>query len=328
MSIDLACRSLPQFRHTKLCANRHSSTDLLKDEFLDVPVRHITDVLKQHITLYKTYIVLEEQVRNYKRIANNRFSKIGKARIKRGTELILIERGSQIPKELHAAKKKMEGEMAKRRKAVETEQAEVANRKHAEDTKQMGECACCFDDVPLNRMIFCSGDTTHFYCLECPKRQIETQMGQSKCRPSCFGVDDCNGTFTRKDLQKVLSERTFERLEHMQQLQDLAAAGLDFLSECPFCDFKMECLPVEVDKEFRCQNTKCGKTSCRLCEKETHIPLTCKEADKDGQLTLRHIVEEAMSAALIRQCNRCKHPFVKDFGCNKMTCSHCRNVQW
>jgi TRIAD3 protein (E3 ubiquitin-protein ligase RNF216) len=202
------------------------------------------------------------------------------------------------------------------------------NLQYAQSNDQMGECACCFDDVPLNRMIFCNGGTTHSYCLECPKRQIETQMGLSNCRPKCFGVDNCEGTFTRKDLQKVLSDKTFERLEHMQQLEDLAAAGLDFLSECPFCDFKMECPPVEVDKEFRCQNKKCAKTSCRLCEKETHIPLTCKEAEKEGQITLRHIVEEAMSAALIRQCNRCKHPFVKDYGCNKMTCSHCRNVQW
>ena len=193
---------------------------------------------------------------------------------------------------------------------------------------EMGECVCCFDDVPLNRMISCNGDIIHFYCVNCPRQQIETQMGQSRCRHKCFGVDDCNGTFTRRQLQQVLSDTTFERLEHMQQREDLEAAGLDFLSECPFCDFRMECLPVEVDKEFRCENPKCGKTSCRICEKESHIPLSCEESKKDGQITLRHIVEEAMSAALIRHCNKCKHPFIKELGCNKMTCTHCRNVQW
>jgi TRIAD3 protein (E3 ubiquitin-protein ligase RNF216) len=35
-----------------------------------------------------------------------------------------------------------------------------------------------------------------------------------------------------------------------------------------------------------------------------------------------------MSAALIRHCNKCKHPFIKEQGCNKMTCTHCRNLQW
>ncbi|KAH8730998.1 hypothetical protein GQ44DRAFT_370135 [Phaeosphaeriaceae sp. PMI808] len=300
---------------------------LLKDEFVTVPVRHITAVLKEQKTLFKAYILLETQVRNHKHIAKAFYRGLQHARIKRGIELILVEKGSKLPKELHAARKKAEGERAKRHKAEQAQQAEKENLRQAQKNKEMGECVCCCDDVPLNRMIACNGDTTHFYCQECPKRQIETQMGQSKCRPNCFGVDDCNGTFTRKQLQQVLSDRTFERLEHMQQQQDLAAAGLDFLSECPFCDFKMECPPVKVDKEFRCQNKKCERTSCRLCDKKTHIPLTCEEAAKNGQLTLRHIVEEAMSAALIRQCNSCKHPFVKELGCNKMTCSHCSNVQ-
>lgn len=277
--------------------------------------------------MFKSYLVLDNQVRNYGRIANQ-FSNNRKARLKKGAELELIERGSQLPKELQMAKQKVENEMAKRRKAEEAEQAEVKNLEDAQRNGLMGECACCFDDVPLNRMVSCSGVTTHSYCMECPKRQIETQMGMSNCRPACFGVDNCDGTFSRKDLQLVLGMKTFDRLEHLQQQQDLAAAGLDFLSECPFCDFKMECLPVDVDKEFRCQNPKCRKISCRLCDKETHIPLSCEEASKDGQITLRHIVEEAMSAALIRQCNKCKHPFIKEHGCNKMSCSHCRNLQW
>ncbi|KAF1840803.1 uncharacterized protein K460DRAFT_294389 [Cucurbitaria berberidis CBS 394.84] len=302
------------------------ASDLLKDEFLSVPIRHITNVLALNKTLFKAYGVLEEQVRNYRRVASP-FTITGKSRIKRDFEHKLIERGSQLPKELNAARKKIEIEAAKRRKADEAEQAEEANLQQAQMNNEMGECACCFNDVPLNRMISCNGDTVHFYCSNCPRQQIETQMGQSRYRPKCFGVDDCNGTFSRRFLQQVLSEKTFERLEHMQQLEDLKAAGLDFLSECPFCDFRMECPPVEIDKEFRCQNTKCGKTSCRLCQKDSHIPISCEEAKKDGQLTLRHIVEEAMSAALIRQCNNCKHPFIKDFGCNKMTCTHCKNLQ-
>lgn len=177
-------------------------------------------------------------------------------------------------------------------------------------------------------MISCSGKDLHLFCMECPKQYIETEIGQGKCRPVCIASTDCKGTFSRAQLQQVLDQKTFDRLEHLQQQQDLAAAGLDFLSECPFCDYKQECPPVEVDKEFRCQNAKCGKTSCRLCDKETHIPLSCEEAKKDDKITLRHVVEEAMSAALIRKCNKCQQPFVKDYGCNKMSCTNCGNKQW
>jgi TRIAD3 protein (E3 ubiquitin-protein ligase RNF216) len=75
-------------------------------------VRHIKAVLKAHKTLYKAFGVLDEQVRNYGRIAKT-YSKIGNARYKRGIELQLIEQGSQLPKELHAAKKKVEKEAGK-----------------------------------------------------------------------------------------------------------------------------------------------------------------------------------------------------------------------
>lgn len=36
-----------------------------------------------------------------------------------------------------------------------------------------------------------------------------------------------------------------------------------------------------------------------------------------------------MSAAMIRKCNKCQTPFIKEEGCNKMTCTRngCHNIQ-
>ena len=50
------------------------------------------------------------------------------------------------------------------------------------------------------------------------------------------------------------------------------------------------------------------------------------EYQSENTLTSRHAVEEAMSEALIRRCNVCGQAFVKDGGCNQMTCS-CGNSQ-
>jgi hypothetical protein len=47
---------------------------------------------------------------------------------------------------------------------------------------------------------------------------------------------------------------------------------------------------------------------------------------KDKTLSAKHAVEEAMTEALISKCNRCRRAFLKDEGCNKMTCS-CGNKQ-
>lgn len=88
-----------------------SSADLLKDEFPRIPEKHIISTLRQQKTLFKTYILLEKQLRNYRSFS--RFVKTPRPRNKRGVELVMIERGSQLPKELRAAKQKVEQEGGK-----------------------------------------------------------------------------------------------------------------------------------------------------------------------------------------------------------------------
>jgi E3 ubiquitin-protein ligase RNF216 len=106
-------------------------------------------------------------------------------------------------------------------------------------------------------------------------------------------------------------------------------AGIENLASCPFCPYAAEYPPVEIDKEFRCKAPDCEMVSCRLCNLESHIPKSCQESAKDIGLSVRRQIEEAMSEALIRKCNKCGTPFVKEEGCNKMTCTRngCHNVQ-
>ena len=70
-----------------------------------------------------------------------------------------------------------------------------------------------------------------------------------------------------------------------------------------------------------CKNLYCGRISCTKCNqcwKPLHV---CYEAEQNS---LRTTVELAMSQALIRTCPRCKVRFVKEMGCNKMTCPTCK----
>ncbi|KAF2735468.1 hypothetical protein EJ04DRAFT_434943 [Polyplosphaeria fusca] len=302
--------------------------ELLKDRYIDIPVRHLEKTLRHDKTLWTTVLTIEEQLLNYNRKPRP-FSKISRARAFRHSEAELrnsrFDQGLLI-QELDAVRKRVEMDRAKRRKIEEAKRAEEMNLMQAQVNGEMNECLCCYDEFPSNRMTYCDGDVLHFLCLTCASKAVEAEMSLGRCRPSCFADTACHGTYNRRQLMEFLDEGSFERLERMQQQEDLIAAGLD-LDECPFCDFKMQCPPLSIDKEFRCLNPGCRKISCRMCQKESHIPKSCAEAKKEANFTVRHQVEEAMTDALIRKCNQCKNPFVKESGCNKMRCSKCNNLQ-
>ncbi|EUC63018.1 serine carboxypeptidase, partial [Rhizoctonia solani AG-3 Rhs1AP] len=57
-----------------------------------------------------------------------------------------------------------------------------------------------------------------------------------------------------------------------------------------------------------------------------HLPKSCEEAEKDKALDGRHAIEEAMTKALMRNCPNCNQNFVKESGCNKMTCPKCGSL--
>ncbi|KHN95718.1 RING finger protein (Zin) [Metarhizium album ARSEF 1941] len=68
---------------------------------------------------------------------------------------------------------------------------------------------------------------------------------------------------------------------------------------------------------FSCQNPGCGRASCLSCHKAWADIHVCHES---SLVALRTQVEQAMSMAVKRVCPRCSTSFVKNAGCNKLTC--------
>ncbi|PON21343.1 hypothetical protein TGAM01_v209794 [Trichoderma gamsii] len=69
--------------------------------------------------------------------------------------------------------------------------------------------------------------------------------------------------------------------------------------------------------QFACQNPECGRVSCLSCSKTWTDIHVCNES---SLVALRTQVEQAMSMAIKRVCPRCNTSFVKNAGCNKLTC--------
>ncbi|OXV05258.1 hypothetical protein Egran_06974 [Elaphomyces granulatus] len=205
-----------------------------------------------------------------------------------------------------------------KRQRAKADEAERCN----EEEHAVIECECCFSDTPINRTIPCEGDSIHFFCHRCIKLNAESQIGLMKYEMKCLDIGGCKACFSREFLIAAIGLSMMAKLDSLQQQDEIVKAGLDGLEDCPFCEFKAICPPPEEYREFRCLAPDCKKVSCRLCKKETHIPKSCEEVQKEARVK-RHLVEEAMTEALVRTCPSCKVKIVKDSGCNKLNCSNC-----
>jgi len=143
------------------------------------------------------------------------------------------------------------------------------------------------------------------------------QIGDNKADISC--LVGCGENFPLAVLQSVLLPKMYSRLMMRKQLEEVKAAGLEDLVQCPACSYAT-IMPDPEDKVLICGNQECGKTTCRLCGEESHVPLSCDEVEKDGEVVARTKLEDAMTEAMVRACVKCNKRFFKDEGCNKMKC--------
>lgn len=207
------------------------------------------------------------------------------------------------------------------------EDVEVARQMLSEEYKQLGgrliECGCCTDEYPIEEMIQCT--EMHLICTSCAKESILTDLknGKDDIKFECPDMSGCSGTIPDSFVRRVLSEKEYEILSHRKQDFEINQAHLTGLEKCPFCNYA--CImeqDVEHNSEFHCANPECGKVSCRLCHKLSHLPLSCADVTKEAtEESLRKAVEEAMDAARIRYCPACSKPVVKLDGCNRVPCS-------
>lgn len=330
---------------------------ILMQEFPVTPAAFIDATLNQnHYRLFSAYRILEEAHRTYNSIPPP-YNKIKNSR-KMDPLLREVAVASflaspdsdrdkiEVLKELQAARRMKRKADAAREAERQKELDEEENVKKSEAEGTMAECGCCCCDYPLNRMIHCdSSEEMHWFCRGCARMTAEVEIGKSKYELRCMSTDKCEAGFAmdQRYVQRLvrilfllisfrvqfLDEKTRVALERNEQEANLRLAGIENLESCPFCPYAAEYPPVEVDREFRCQAEDCERVSCRLCKLDSHIPKSCEEFAKENGLSIRRQIEEAMSEALIRKCNKCGTPFVKEEGCNKMTCTRngCMNIQ-
>ena len=98
---------------------------------------------------------------------------------------------------------------------------------------------------------------------------------------------------------------------------------LNIIRTCPSCaylGFFDGMLPTWIN----CP--QCNKKHCTGCNEIYHQNQTCEQyrQEKERRKDPKHLAHEAMSQACKRSCPHCKLDFMKGDGCNKITCSKCK----
>ncbi len=300
---------------------------MLKAEFGEIPVNYINMKLATERHLYQAYLALAKEKDDSERTGICPFGK-GRPSVRLVADAATIATNCGWPDllaELQAARSRMQIVRADRATEDARTRAEKRNLERAIASGETAECSACFDDLPMNRQMHCNGAEAHFICFDCAQTYIKTEVGESRCNVLCTA--GCGARFASNQLNLLEDKKMLEKLSQLEQEKAIRDAGLEDLEECPFCDYKAILPPIEEDFEFRCANPECEKVSCRRCKSISHVPISCEQHAKDNKINSRHKIEEAMTAALIRACNKCKKTFIKDYGCNKMSCASCGNKQ-
>ncbi len=153
-------------------------------------------------------------------------------------------------------------------------------------------------------IITCNGSRRHTYCHACIGGHVRAELEKRNSRIACFMGAECEAPFVPAQLAACIDGAQLRRLAELEQDVELEAAGLDNMHRCPSCNYRAQCPPLDEDTQFDCPG--CRRVSCRRCVKPSHLPLTCAQFEakqmKDDKIKMLHVVEEAMSKALIRRC--------------------------
>ena len=190
------------------------------------------------------------------------------------------------------------------------------------------ECQCCFTAYPFNSLIKCSrasDKNKHAFCKECIKGYVESGLTENKSNVKCMlnPSDNCLGSYSIVEIKECLDEKHFSALQDQIEISDNIelAKILDNYQTCPFCS-KFGYIVEGNIQYIECQ--RCIKKWCSLCKLEEHGKDDCgKINDPKNMDAIRRIVSETMTNALTHRCPKCSTKYIKETGCNLMTCPSC-----
>jgi TRIAD3 protein (E3 ubiquitin-protein ligase RNF216) len=206
------------------------------------------------------------------------------------------------------------------------------------------KCNCCMNDEFKDHeddLIGCSSSSKHefsdhYICKECLKRNVDIQLKTSVAKLQCVfhDTEKCNGNYSLEIIKSLL---TWEEVEKYQEYLDLQlinelAAVCENYQICPLCK-KYGCIVDNFEGWMYINCGTCKESWCSKCKEKSHNNIPCYTLNftsltkkEDMYLKIDRIINDLACEKLTHSCIRCKNKFIKDEGCNLMTCEKCGSM--
>lgn len=207
-------------------------------------------------------------------------------------------------------------------------------------------CAICFVEK-LGADCLCFKECQHVYCRGCMTEYFQIQIRDGNVQCLNCPEPKCTSVATPLQVKELVDEELFARYDRL-----LLQSTLDLMADVVYCPRQFCGTPVMVEPDTTmgiC--SACQYAFCTLCKLGYHGVSHCKlntdelrnlrdeylsatpaaqkfMEQRFGKRVIQKAVEESFSREWLsencKSCPRCGTNIQKDDGCNKMTCTSCK----
>ena len=210
---------------------RNQAISLLQNEFSGISCQAISLVLQyQNFNFVTTYRTLS----TFKAEENHVIRRLPALRGQ--SKLKIFLKADRKQKNLVISNLQLQHEIETmpemNRKKRRTSDVEIDEELGTTDDKenhgqQEFECGCCYGDFSLADLHQCSTNQSHRCCGECVRRYVTEQLDGNNSTNFCCIVDsDCNGVYTMRQLDTLLSPKINRRLNDRYIRAQIEASGM------------------------------------------------------------------------------------------------------
>lgn len=207
-------------------------------------------------------------------------------------------------------------------------------------------CGICFSEK-LGGACLCFKECQHVYCKACMSEYFQIQIKDGNVQCLNCPEPKCSSVATPLQVKQLVGEELFARYDRL-----LLQSSLDLMADVVYCP-RVSCgTPVMVEPDSTmgiCSG--CQYAFCTLCKMGYHGVSHCKLPTEElrdlrdeylsasvqgkkfmeqrfGKRVIQRAVEESFSRDWLdencKNCPRCGTNIQKADGCNKMTCTSCK----